>query len=253
MNIIFSSCGNDSVALIQWAIDNNLDDLVVAYSNTQWASKEWPARVEEVKGFVEKAGGTFHEISSEGMSALAKRKKAFPANGMGFCTYELKILPALNWLDIVDPEKKATCYTGIMRIESENRKNYPEKTKNSPNHGGRTLLCPLAKFTIGQRDDLLNKAGFDVLPYRSKECSPCINATLKDIQNLDERDIIKVITLEDDLGVGERSGKPKYMFRPHRMGGACGIREVKERADHGGGSYSPLQDDMFGCDSGFCG
>lgn len=253
MNVIFSSCGNDSVALVQWAIENGLDDIVVAYSNTQWGSKEWAHRVELVKSFVEINGGTFYEIESEGMRNLAIRKKAFPANGMGFCTYELKIQPAMLWLDKVDPNKKATCYTGIMRLESERRKNYPEITKKSPNHGGRTLMCPMAKFTLKQRDNLLKRAGFEVLPYRSKECSPCINATISDIQNLDERDIIKVVNLENELGVGERSGNPKYMFRSKRMGGANGMREVKERADHGGGSYSPLQDDMFGCDSGFCG
>ena len=55
------------------------------------------------------------------------------------------------------------------------------------------------------------------------------------------------------MGVGERSGKAKFMFRPHRMGGARGMQQVKDRADQGGGSYSPLQEDMFGCDSGFCG
>ena len=253
MNIIFSSCGNDSVALIQWAIYSGLDNLHVAYSNTQWGSKEWPHRVASVKKWVESEGAAFHEISSEGMPALAKRKKAFPANGMGFCTYELKIKPAMEWLDRVDPEKKAVCYTGIMRLESERRKNTPELIESSPNHGGRDLRCPMAKFTLEKRDELIKAAGFEILPHRSKECSPCINATLTDIQSLDERDIVKVVNLEIEMGVGERSGKPKYMFRPHRMGGACGMREVKERADHGGGSYSPLQEDMFGCDSGFCG
>lgn len=253
MNIIFTSCGNDSIALYQWAIESGLDDLHAAYSNTQWSSKEWPERVERVKQYVELTGGTFHEIPSEGMRALAKRKKAWPANGMGFCSYELKIKPAMDWMDKFDPDKKAICYTGIMRIESESRKNYPEITKESPNHGERTLICPLAKFSLKQRNALLSRAGFEILKGRSKECSPCINVTLREIQELPERDVIKVITHEEEMGIGERSGKPKYMFRPHRMGGACGMREVKERADHGGGKYSPLQDDMFGCDSGFCG
>ena len=215
MNIIFSSCGNDSVALIQWAIENGLDDLVVAYSNTKWSSKGWPKRVRKVKDFVELNNGTFHEISSEGMASLTKRKKAFPANGMGFCSYELKIKPAMDWLERIDPDKKATCFTGIMRIESENRKNYPEITKDSPNHGGRSLVCPMVAFTLKQRNDLLKRAGFETLKGRSKECSPCINITLKEIQELPERDIIKVVNLELELGVGERSGKPKYMFRPH--------------------------------------
>ena len=42
-------------------------------------------------------------------------------------------------------------------------------------------------------------------------------------------------TLEDEMGVGVRSGKPKHFFRSAKHGGAAGIRQVKARADHGGG------------------
>jgi len=252
-NIIFSSCGNDSVALIQWAFENNLKDIVVAYSNTQWSSQDWQQRVDKVKAWVVSNGGQFVVIGSEGFPNLVRRKKAFPANGMGFCTYELKIKPAMEWLDLFDPDKEAVCYTGVMRIESEKRKNWPEVLESSPNHGGRKLVSPLAAKTEDERNDLLLKAGFDVLPHRSKECSPCINATIKDIQQIDQVDVVKVIDLEVEMGVGEKSGKPKYMFRPHRMAGAKGFEQVKRWADQGGGKYSPDQEDLFGCDSGFCG
>lgn len=253
MNIIFSSCGNDSVALIQWAIENRLPDLVVAYSDTQWASPDWHERISKVKELVSDNNGQFITIESEGFPNLVRRKKAFPANGMGFCSYELKIKPAMDWLEGFDPNKKATCYTGVMRIESENRKNWPEVLEESPNHGGRRLVSPLACMTLDQRNELLERSGFEILPHRSMECSPCINATIKDIQQTKESDVIKVINLEEEMGVGEVSGKPKYMFRPHRMAGACGFKQVKEWADHGGGKYSPDQEDLFGCDSGFCG
>ena len=253
MNIIFTSCGNDSVALIQWAIESGLPDVVAAYSDTKWNSPTWGDRVERVKSFVEDNGGQFITIDSEGFANLVRRKKAFPANGMGFCSYELKIKPAGEWLESFDPEKLATCYTGVMRIESERRKNWPEVMEESPNHGNRKLISPLAALSLIDRDDLLHRAGFDVLPHRSMECSPCINATIKDLQDIDQADVIKVIDLEIEMGVGERSGKPKYMFRSHRMGGACGMDAVKKRADQGGGKFSELQEDMFGCDSGFCG
>jgi hypothetical protein len=252
VNIIFSSCGNDSVALCQWAFENKLSNVHVAYSDTKWGSKEWPERVARVKEWVEGNGGTFHTIDSEGFEALAKRKKAVPTNGMAFCSYELKIAPAMEWLDIVDPDVIAKCYTGVMRIESEARKDWPETKHDSTNHGGRTLISPMATFTEQDRNDLLARAGFDVLPHRSRECR-CVNMNRKDIQSLTELDLIDIETLEDDLGVGERSGKAKYFFRASKHGGAEGIRQVKDRADHGGGQYSPDQEDMFGCDSGFCG
>jgi 3'-phosphoadenosine 5'-phosphosulfate sulfotransferase (PAPS reductase)/FAD synthetase len=253
MNIIFSSCGNDSVATIQWAFEQGLSDIVVAYSDTQWAAPEWQERVDTVSKWVFENGGAMVVIPSEGFPDLVRRKKAFPANGMGFCSYELKILPAKIWLDSIDPEKQAICYVGVMQIESENRKDWPRVKEDSPNHGGRTLVSPLAEMTVGDRDGLLERAGFDVLPHRSKECSPCINATIKDIQKVSQEDLIKVVNLEIEMGVGERSGKPKYMFRPHRMAGAKGFEQVKAWADQGGGSYSPDQEDLFGCSTAYCG
>lgn len=253
MNIIFTSCGNDSVATIQWCFENGIKDIVAAYSDTKWGSPEWPERVAAVKAWVESKGGEFHTIDSEGFADLVRRKKAFPTNGMGFCSYELKIKPAGEWLERIDPEKKAVCYTGVMQIESERRRNWPPVLEESPNHGGRKLISPLAEYTVEQRDALITKAGFEVLPHRSMECSPCINANIRDVQQVSKADMIKVINLEDEMGVGVRSGKPKYMFRPQKAGGAMGFKEVKEWADQGGGSYSPDQEDMFGCDSGFCG
>jgi hypothetical protein len=252
-NVIFSSCGNDSVALIQWAFENNLTDVVVAYSDTQWASPDWPERVDRVSVWVESNGGKFVVIPSEGFKNLVKRKQAFPANGMGFCSYELKIKPAMEWLDDFDPEKKSVCYTGVMRIESQARKNWPLVKEDSPNHGGRKLVSPLAEMSVSERDALLNRAGFEVLPHRSMECSPCINASIRDLQHIHDTDVIKVINLENEMGVGKVSGKPKYMFRPEKVSGAEGFAQVKHRADQGGGSYSPDQEDLFGCSSGFCG
>ena len=253
MNIIFSSCGNDSLALIQWAIEQKLPNLVVAYSNTKWSTKDWPERVERVRQHVKDNGGVFAVLDSIGFAELARRKKGFPANGMAWCSYNLKIGPAMKWLDLINPGKTATCYTGVMRLESASRKNWPEVLDESPNHGNRKLVSPMATWTLEQRNEYIFRAGFEILPTRSKECEPCVNINLQEIRDMDRGDVVKVIDLEKELGVGERSGKPKYMFRPHRMGGAEGFEQVKERADRGGGKYSPLQDDLFGCDSGFCG
>ena len=251
-NIIFTSCGNDSVALLQWALEAKLENIVACYSNTQWAAGWWAERVKRVAKWVEDNGGEFVEIQSEGFENLVKRKKAFPANGMGFCSYILKIEPALKWLEEADPLKLATCYTGVMRLESERRKNWPTYLDQSPNHGDRPLHSPLAEMSLIERDALLDRAGFRVLGHRSMECSPCINATISDLQQLPKDDVQKVHELEVAMGVGERSGKHKYMFRKHRMGGAEGIKQVVDRANHGGGDYSPMQGDLYGCDSGFC-
>ncbi len=45
MQVLFCSYGNDYIALIQWAHENRIPDVTCLYSDTGWASKEWPERV----------------------------------------------------------------------------------------------------------------------------------------------------------------------------------------------------------------
>ncbi len=182
--VIFASGGNDSIALVQKALHKRLFRVAVAYSNTGWASPEWPARIEKFKIGVEDIGYQFHEIPSEGMEALVARKKGFPANRPKFCTYELKIAPAKAWLDTVDPKREAICMVGVRREESAARREWPEFVEDSENHGGRTLWSPLVKTTEAERNELLRLAGWEPLPHRSKECSPCVNANRTDFRNL---------------------------------------------------------------------
>jgi 3'-phosphoadenosine 5'-phosphosulfate sulfotransferase (PAPS reductase)/FAD synthetase len=250
MNIIFGSGGNDSVALVQWAIEKGLQDLHVAYSNTGWAADFWEERLDKFISLVESNGGKYHEIQSEGMVSLVTRKKGWPRNGMAFCSYELKIKPAMQWLETIDPEKEATCLVGIRREESARRAQWPEWVEESENHGGRSLYAPLVRYSVRERDELIVRAGFDVLPHRSMECYPCVNASKADIAMLDAKRIDYIEAVEISLGVGERSGKKKTMFRPGSKKGATGIREVWQWAQTS--NFVAGQADIF-CDSGFCG
>lgn len=43
--VIFSSYGNDSCALIQWAHEWQLEGVAVVYSDTGWATVGWEARI----------------------------------------------------------------------------------------------------------------------------------------------------------------------------------------------------------------
>lgn len=245
--IIFASGGNDSVALVWQAHLESLQGVIVAYSNTGWAASWWPLRIVKFKAWVESLGFEFHEIASEGMEALTQRKKAFPANGMQFCTTELKIIPAQKWLDEIDPEKSAVCMVGIRRAESQNRRLWPKTVAVSENHGGRELYSPLADYSDVERDRLIVDAGWAVLPHRSKECSPCVNLNRADGRRLEEPEIARVERMEKESG--------RTMFRPKRFHGAHGIREVVRWANSSQGQFNINQPDleMSGCDSGMCG
>lgn len=240
--VIFASGGNDSVALVQFAYEEGLRNVAVAYSNTGWASPEWPERIEWFKVWVQALGYEFYEIPSEGMETLIRRKKGWPANRPKFCTYELKIAPAKAWLDKIDPDKEAEVMVGVRREESAARREWPRLIPSSENHGGRSLLSPLVDHTEIDRNALLERAGWKPLPHRSKECSPCVNANRTDFRHLSEADIDKVRRNEQETG--------RNMFRPHRFKGAAGIDEVMRWARSDRGQYQPA---CSGCDSGMCG
>jgi len=250
MNIIFGSGGNDSVALYQWAVENKLKNLTVAYSNTGWAADFWAERLKQYEDYIVKTSGKYVEIQSEGMVALVTRKKAWPRNGMAFCSYELKIKPASEWLEQYDPAKEATCLVGIRREESAKRSQWPEWVEESENHGGRSLHAPMVRFSEQERNALIFRAGFEVLPHRSMECYPRVNASKSDIKMLDITRIDYIEQIETGLGVGVVSGKKKTMFRPATKKGATGIRDVWQWSQTS--NFVAGQNDMF-CDSGFCG
>lgn len=250
--VLMASFGNDSMALIQWARESQLQDVTVLYNNTGWAAPWWiRERVEPGREWVEQLGFRFASTSSEGFMNLVRRKKAFPRQGMQFCTEHLKRVPSLEWMDKNCP-KGTTVMVGVRRCESERRKDFPEYMEASLEHGGRPLWAPLASYSDEDRNALLERAGWPVLPHRSMECYPCVNANRKDLQILDEDRIQLIEVFEEEMGVGERSGKHKYMFRPYRHRGARGIRNVIRWANDG--RYVEGQEDMFGsgCDGGFC-
>ena len=250
--VIFASYGNDSMALIQHMSDRYEDskNIAVLFSDTGWAAEHWAERVFEGEAFAHTKGFETFRTKSEGMENLVKRKKGWPMGGGGaFCTAELKVLPALAWLDEFDPEGDAICCVGIRREESANRQSFPEWVEESEKHGGRSLHAPLVRFTEDQRNVLLQKAGFPVLASRSKECFPCVHANIDDLRQLDESRIIHIERIETEMGINSK-GNPRVLFRPKRHQGAVGIRKVVDWANE---RRRRDQIDMFACDSGYCG
>jgi len=249
--VIFSSYGNDSIALIQWAHDSGIDGVHVVFSDTGWAADYWADRVIIGEQWVSDLGFAHHRTESEGMNGLIHRKKAWPRGGGGrfqFCTEALKKAPARIWLDEKDTDGDATCLTAIRRCESENRRTAPEWVTASEDHGGRELWQPLVRHSDSERDVLINCTPFDVLPYKSKECWPCVNAGKRELRHLDPDRIEAIEMLEIELGTNSK-GNERVMFSPARHNGAVGIRAVVDDAKKGG------IDDMFPrkiCSSGWC-
>lgn len=246
---IFTSCGNDGIALMQWAVENDLRDVEVVYTNTGWAADGWVERVERVRQWVNNKGNLgwrFHETHSIGFMELARQKKGFPTQQYQWCSYILKIEPGMRWLEENDPDKHLVCLIGVRREESEERKNFPAYLAKSGNHGDRMMLAPLVDFTEEMRNEYIRRTGFEVLPHRSRECK-CINSNRADMKLFTEADIQAIETAEAEIG--------KTMYRPHRHMGAKGIREVIRWAHSPKGKYDPEPQpelNLGGCDAGTC-
>ena len=249
--VIFSSYGNDSIALIRWAYNVSLKDVVVVFSDTGWAADYWADRVEFGEKWVNSLGFSTGRTESEGMAGLLRRKKAWPRGGGGrfqFCTEALKKAPARAWMDANDPLGESTCMTAIRRCESQNRATAPEWVTCSEDHGGRELWQPLVRHSNEERDGLIDQTPFDVLPYKSKECWPCVNAGKRELRHLELDRIDTIEILEAEMGTNSK-GNERVMFSPARHNGSIGVRAVVDDAKKGG------IDDAFPvriCDSGWC-
>ncbi len=239
------SYGNDSIALMQWAYERGLrGGVAVTYCDTGWSAPGWPQRVIEGERFARSLGYTPIRCSSIGMQELVRTRKGFPGNAQQFCTAHLKGLPFLEWIDEVDPDGDAIVMIGKRREESVKRRQTREIIgEGSEYHGMRKVWHPLYAHTKAERDALLSRASFEVLPHRSDECSPCVNANREDFLRLTPGTIERVNDLEVDVG--------QPMFRAKRFG-AMGIHGVIQWAKYGRDrgdidAETAQCDSLFGC------
>lgn len=246
MYAISVSYGNDSMAMIQWAHEVGLNlwgDVYVVYCDTGWAQPGWETRIAEGEALARRYGFTPVQTKSMGMAELVRMKKGWPGNGQQFCTAFLKGVPFLEWIDEVDTGRTGVILVGKRRAESVKRRDTPEFIEQSEYHGDRCLWHPLYLHTDEDRDGLLARAGIQVLPHRSQECSPCVNANRGDFMRLQPVELAKVNELEVEIG--------KPMFRPKRYHG-LGIYGVAMWARHGKHHEEPIPEDEgcgapFGC------
>lgn len=219
---IKASYGNDSIALIQWMIEGGHTDAVVIYNDTGWARDGWLDRVAAGERLAASAGMDTVRTSASFVDAC-RLKRAFPRHGMQFCTTMLKIEPTMALLNRIDPDGDMIGVVGIRREESARRASWPEWTESSALDGGRSLWAPLVRVTEAERNALVARAGFDVLPHRSDECWPCVNAARHDLVRVSEdaSRVEQIEALEDELSEGKEARR--RMFREQ-----SGIRELSK-------------------------
>lgn len=224
------SCGNDSLAVLQLLREHGLKHVTVVYSNTGWATPEWEARVAAVAEWVRSLGWEWVELASKGFEAGVlghSQTGMFPTRLRKWCTKELKIRPFLAWVKEADPDKRALICVGVRRAESDARKGAPAFLPEQDN--GRHVWHPIVEFSDADRDGMILKTPFEILPHRSDECAICINGNRADLRRASEDAIARVEALEASIG--------RPMFDPKSRMGADGIREVVAWAKSERGQY----------------
>lgn len=244
--LLSCSAGNDSVAMIQMAHELRLDILMggisVIYIDTGWAASWWEGRVNEIKALCENYSFSFDRIrEGHTFESLMLSRKGFPMPGKTWCSYELKGRVFNEYCERIDPDGEAFVAIGKRRDESHARRDTPEWVLGSDRHGDRVVWRLLAYVVKNERDALIRRSGLQVLPHRSQECSPCINANRADLLALGEYEIERTARLEREVG--------KNMFRPWHHMGANGFVEVMRWAHSPRGKYEPEHE---GCGSGLC-
>lgn len=202
MFVVISNYGNESIALIQWAHDQRLDNVTVVNVDTGWSAPSWPAHVQHCKDWVLGLGMTPITLKPKvDFESLMRTQNGFPSRKFSWCANFLKALPILDWLDspTVDPVAEATIVLARRRYASRVNFDLPEWIEEEEKLGDRKVWHPLYLHDNDSRNDLIEKANFKVMPHRSLECDPCINSDLSDVLRMDVSVLQRTALLENEL------------------------------------------------------
>lgn len=202
MYCLIANFGDDSIALIQYAHELNLNNVVVLSVDTGWKGILWKARIEEADLWMQRIGFKSAHLEPEyDFSALVKARKHFPSQSFHWCSTFLKGLTILNWLDEYDDDLKAIILLPHRQDMSKSQADLPIEVANSKFYDDRKVRYPLRHFNRDMRNNLISRTPFKVpLNHRSLECHPCVHFTKRDITTLSELDIERVLCVEKKIG-----------------------------------------------------
>lgn len=225
MNILFGNYGDGTIALIQWAHENKVQNVTVCHMETGFAAADesWQQRVQQGIALAQAYGFSTQTLKSVmTWSELALKRREFSSAQSPTCAGWLKGLAFLEWLDEVDSACQATIVLPKHVTEDRGDVVLQEWEKHSPHFGERRVWQPLYDLVDDHFYDLIRRGGFKPLYHRSLECAPCVHSKPADLSRLNEVDQKKVAELEDALA--------RPLFAPSAHGGAQGIRAVVEWA-----------------------
>lgn len=201
MHVIIANYGNESVALIQWAFEQALNNVHIVSVETGWAAPEWPERVEAAHAWIKSLGFNVHRLTPDfSFQSLVADRGQFPSTKFQWCASFLKALPLLDWLDQHDSSCEATILLASRREMARRFAHLEEFISSSEHYGERRVWHPLYLCTQSERDKLIQKTPLSLLSHRSLECDPCVNSDTHDLARMSIYTIIRLAELENTIG-----------------------------------------------------
>ena len=176
-NVIISNAGNESIALIQWAIETAITPFAVICVDTQETAAAWSARINTLGEFLKKQQIPFYQPKAPGkLSELITQRQQWPTHKHLWCASLLKGATINALLDDIDPMCEATILQAKMRFNARRYRTLSTREESSEFFNGRALWFPLLDFTLEERNALMSRAGFEIESAHSLECAYCIHA-----------------------------------------------------------------------------
>jgi 3'-phosphoadenosine 5'-phosphosulfate sulfotransferase (PAPS reductase)/FAD synthetase len=109
MYILRSNYGNNALALIQWAREQQLENVTVVYVDTGWSAAGWLEHAARQEAWVNSLGfGVVHLKPFTPFDEVMEMKGGFPSRQHQWCALHLKGIPFLKWIEETDPQTTAT-------------------------------------------------------------------------------------------------------------------------------------------------
>jgi 3'-phosphoadenosine 5'-phosphosulfate sulfotransferase (PAPS reductase)/FAD synthetase len=190
MYVIFGNYGNQTIAVMQWAWEQGLDNVYTVSVDTGWGHPWWQHRVEAAQEFADQCGFQVVRLQANpNFSQLVQQRQRFPSVKFQWCAGFLKGLPLLDWLEESDETEQATLILGKRRADSRANQALPEWIE-AHEYYQRDVWHPLVAMDEDNWQQLITKAGFAVLAHRSLECDPCINSDAADFKRLQAHETV---------------------------------------------------------------
>lgn len=197
MNVVIGNWGNETIALLSWCQENQMNDIYLVSVNTGWQSAQWELRSQEGREYAKLRG--IHVIELPAIVTFSKmviQRAEFPSPTFLWCAGTLKKTAILQWLNEVDPRGQAKIFLPYRKASYQKF----NREMASEHYDCREIQLPLLDISETEFIQRIQAEGFEVLSTRSQECWPCVNCSASELKAMDSASLEKLAHLEEQIG-----------------------------------------------------